>query len=457
MRWRLLLSYLGLSLFILAVLEIPLGIVNQRNEQSNLESKVEHDAVVIASAADDTLEARQSGSMPGLKVYASDYQRRFGGRVIIVNRKGIALVDSRPPGWSDFASRPEIEVALKGGVASGVRYSQTLREHLLYVAVPVASAVPGASKPMVHGAVRITYPTSAVDARVLRYWLLLLAIAAIVLAVVTVLALRIARSVSRPLNRLETAAARAGAGDLSVRAEATGGPPEVRSLATTFNTMIVELEQLVRAQEEFVADASHELRTPLTALQLRLENLARDVSEGGQADLEAALGEVGRLSRLVEGLLALARAETPPPEQVDLRAVVEERLEALAALASDRGVRLTGDVAGAALVGRDRLGQVLENLLANAIAVAPPGTTVSVRGNEDELHVIDQGPGMSAEQRERAFDRFWRAGSDGRGSGLGLAIVRRLVEIDGGRIELREAAGGGLDAVVRLRPLPSAR
>jgi signal transduction histidine kinase len=450
-RWRLLLSYLGLTLFILAVLEIPLGIVNQRNEQSNLESKVEHDAVVIASAADDTLESRQSGPMPLLEAFATSYQRRTGGRVIIVNRNGTALVDSKPPGWSDFGSRPEIEQALSGRVASGVRYSHTLGEHLLYVAVPVASALPGGSKPVVHGAVRITYPTSAVDERILRYWLLLLAIAAIVLAVVTLVAMRFARFVSRPLSRLEEAAARAGAGDLSVRAEPSAGPPEVRSLATAFNTMIVELGQLIRAQEEFVADASHELRTPLTALQLRLENLARDVEEGGQADLEAALAEVGRLSRLVEGLLALARAETPPPEQVELASVVDERLEALSALASDRGVRLVGDVAGRAMVGRDRLGQVLENLLANAIAVAPSGSTVSVRGDADELHVLDEGPGMTAEQRRRAFDRFWRAGSGGRGSGLGLAIVKRLVEIDGGRIELRDAPGGGLDAVIRLR------
>jgi signal transduction histidine kinase len=103
------------------------------------------------------------------------------------------------------------------------------------------------------------------------------------------------------------------------------------------------------------------------------------------------------------------------------------------------------------MVGRDRLGQVLENLLANAIAVAPSGSTVSVRGDADELHVLDEGPGMTAEQRRRAFDRFWRAGSGGRGSGLGLAIVKRLVEIDGGRIELRDAPGGGLDAVIRLR------
>jgi signal transduction histidine kinase len=451
MRWRLLLSYLGLTIFILAVLEIPLGIVNQRNEQSNLESKVEHDAVVIASLADDTLEAKQKGPVPGLNKLATDYQRRTGGRVIIVNRKGIALVDSKPPGWSDFGSRPEIEEALAGRVASGVRYSTTLGEHLLYVAVPVASAVPGASKPRVNGAVRITYPTSAVDHRILRYWLLLLAIAAVILAVVTLIALRFARSVSAPLSHLEEAAARAGAGDLSVRAEPSAGPPEVRSLASTFNTMIAEIGQLIRAQEEFVADASHELRTPLTALQLRLENLARDVEEEGQADLEAALAEVGRLSRLVEGLLALARAETPPPERVDLAAVVDERLEALSALVSDRGVRLVGEVEGTALVGRDRLGQVLENLLANAIAVAPSGSSVTVRGDADELHVLDEGPGMSAEQRERAFDRFWRAGSDGHGSGLGLAIVKRLVEIDGGRIELRNAPGGGLDAVVHLR------
>jgi signal transduction histidine kinase len=103
-----------------------------------------------------------------------------------------------------------------------------------------------------------------------------------------------------------------------------------------------------------------------------------------------------------------------------------------------------------------RLAQVLDNLLANALEASPDGGTVTVSARVEspwvELHLCDEGPGLSPEQRKRAFDRFWRAGSGAGGSGLGLAIVKRLIAADEGEVELREAAGGGVDAVVRLRP-----
>jgi len=440
---RLLFTYLGLALLVLAVLEIPLGIVNGRNESSDLRTKVERDASFLAAFAEDTLE--NNANPRALGVAAADYSRRTGGRVVIVNRRGVSVIDTNPPagGPRTFATRPEIAAALRGNVASGTRYSRTLHEKLLYVAVPASSGA------KVTGAVRITYPTSAVDARVRRYWLMLLVIGAMVLAATTVVGLRFARWVSSPLGRLEASAAKAGAGDLSTRAEEQG-PPEVRSLAAAFNHMIGELEQLVRSQEEFVADASHQLRTPLTALRLRLENLGGDVSDSARPDLERALDEVERLSRLVDGLLALARADVSPVERVDLAKLAEERIEVWSALAAEQGVKLEANVVGTASVGADRLGQALENLLSNALAVSPQGGTVLVSGSHGELHVIDQGPGLSEEERERAFDRFWRGGKSGTGSGLGLAIVKRLIEIDGGTVELRAAPEGGLDAVIRL-------
>jgi signal transduction histidine kinase len=452
---RLLFSYLGLALLVLAVLEIPLGIVNGRNERHDLETKVQNDAIAFASVAEDVLERGSNPRPSSVRVLAASalaYSKN-GGRVVIVNRRGDAIVDTNPPatGPRTFATRPEFAAALRGKpLKPGIRYSKTLRESLLYVAVPTFAVSTTSPKSSVTGAVRVTYPTSAVDTRVRRYWLMLLAIGGTVLAATALMGFRFARWVSAPLGRLESVAAEAGAGDLAARA-AEEGPPEVRSLAAAFNHMIVELEQLVRAQEEFVADASHQLRTPLTALRLRLEVLAGKVTGSGQADLERALEEVERLSRLVSGLLALARAEVSPPERVDLTALVQKRVEAWSALVAERGVSLKASVKGTALAGPDRLAQALENLISNALVVSPQGGTVLVSGSDGELHVIDEGPGMSAEERERAFDRFWRSGDAGTGSGLGLAIVKRLVEIDGGSVELRVAPGGGLDAVIRLR------
>jgi signal transduction histidine kinase len=233
----------------------------------------------------------------------------------------------------------------------------------------------------------------------------------------------------------------------------------VRSLAASFNDTVAKLDELMRSREAFVADASHQLRTPLAALRLRLENVGRDVASEGQADLEAALAEVARLSRLVDSLLALARTDstTAAPAAIDLRAAVNERVDAWAALATEQDVVLVVDVEErlTARATPGRVEQILDNLLANALQVSPPGSSITVSGVRAggfaELHVVDRGPGMSPEERSRAFDRFWRGGSGDGGSGLGLAIVERLVTSDGGRVELLAAPAGGIDAVVRLR------
>jgi len=322
----------------------------------------------------------------------------------------------------------------------------------LYVAVPIASGG------RVLGAVRVSYPTSTIDARVRRYWIVLAGIAGVVLAVAGLLGVSFARWIRRPLAGLERAATEVSGGDLTVRATVPDGPPELRALTVQFNEMVVKLDGLVRSQRDFVADASHELRTPLTALRLRLENLERDTADTGRPTLDAALVEIERLSSIVESLLALARAEAGSAlaGTVDLAAVARERIETWRAPAAGRGIGLrlvaTGPVQAHARA--DRVAQVVDNLLSNALNASIAGSDVTVQVAESaaatELRVRDTGPGLTAEQKARAFDRFWRAGTGGGGSGLGLAIARRLVELDGGTIELCDSPDGGLEAVVRL-------
>ena len=450
MTRRLLLGYLGVTLFVLLSLEVPLGVQNQRTERRDLTARVSHDAMVLAADAEDAVQAPTHAQVAGLASVASSYATRTGARVVIVDQSGNALIDTsgRVLGAESFASRPEIRSALAGRYPRGVRASDTLHERLLYVAVPIASGG------RVHGAVRVTYPLSAVDARVLHYWLMLGLIGVVVLAGAAVVGLGLARFVTRPLHRLEEAAAAVGDGHLEARADEREGPPEVRSLAAVFNETVGKLERLLRSQEEFVADASHELRTPLTALRLRLETLPPS------ADRDAALREADRLRDLVVGLLALARADAgaEPPARVDASALVRERLEAWSPLADEHHVALVAELNGPVPVraAPARLAQVLDNLMANALDASANGGTVSlsVRSASPwvELHVNDQGAGMTPEERARAFDRFWRSGSREGGSGLGLAIVRRLVAADDGQVELREAPTGGVDAVVRLRP-----
>src|SRR5581483_5900304 len=252
---RFLATYVALALIVLAALGIQYG----RSERRDLSGRIERDALTMATFAEDTLESGSPVAPPGLVRVARAYQAHPGGRVVVVDAAGLSLLDTSPPapGRRSFASRPEVAAALRGEIATGTRHSRTLGANLLYVAVPVASGG------RVRGAVRISYPTSALESRVLRYWALLAAIGGVVLAVATGLGLRLARALTGPLSALERAAAAVGGGDLSARAPTDAGPPEIRALARELNETVARLDSLLRSQQAFVADASHQLRTPL--------------------------------------------------------------------------------------------------------------------------------------------------------------------------------------------------
>lgn len=457
MTRRILVAYLSLTVVVLLVLEVPLGIAYQRDQVDELTTDVERDAVAIASFSEDVLEGTDDLD---LQQVVDGYAEETGGRVVIVDDQGDALADSDPlrPGPRSFSSRPEVVQALDGKVATGTRRSNTLDAELVFVAVPVASGG------VVHGAVRITHPADEVEERIMRNWLSLGLIALVTLAAAIVAGVLLARWVVRPVHRLEEVATQLGQGELQVRAPAGEGPPEVQALTRAFNDTADRLEALVTAQEAFVADASHQLRTPLTALQLRLENLAAELGEGAAADdVEAGLREVARLSRLVDGLLALARAERAgagaSAEPTLVAPLLVERVEVWTGLAADEHVHLVVDDPRelVVLATPERVASALDNLLANAVEASPEGGTVTLRaaatGQTVELHVLDEGPGMDESARRRALDRFWRASSGPSrlgGSGLGLPIAQQLVRADGGELELRAAPGGGLDAVLVL-------
>jgi signal transduction histidine kinase len=455
MSRRILFGILGLVVVVLAALEIPLGVQNARTARRDATSKVERDATALASIAQTALSRPSHEQTESVAAVAYRYRQQTGGRVVIVDRRGIAVIDTDPTTRrvSSFRSRPEIGAALSGATATGTRRSSTLGRSLLYVAVPAAAGG------HVYGAVRVTYPTSKLDARIRRYWLILAAIAGVVLLVALVVGMRVASFVVRPLRRVETAAAAVGAWDLTARAPEDEGPEEVRSLGAVFNDTVTRVSQLLSTQSQFVEDASHQLRSPLTALHLRLENLERDVASSGKANLDGALYEVERLAGLVESLLVLARtgADTAPSAGVNLGELIGERIDAWSALAEERGLGLAADLNGMVMAraAPDRLRQVLDNLIENAVEASPEGGTVTLAARAAppwvELRVRDEGPGLDEEQRSRAFDRFWRARS-GEGSGLGLPIAQALVEADGGEVELVAAHPHGLEAVVRLRP-----
>jgi signal transduction histidine kinase len=457
MARRLLLTYLTITALALMAVVVPLGRIFAVREHDRLTFAIERDAQTVVSLVEDDLE---NGRTLAIDTTLSAYHLS-GGRILVVDERGISVADSdhSPGAPRDYSTRPEIASALDGQRTTGTRHSETLGTDLVYVAIPIASSG------TVHGAVRITYPTSAIDRRVRATWLRLGLLCLVVLVLVAGVGMVFARGVSRPVRRLEHAAGLLAAGDLGVRVDEGAGPPELRSLAETFNTTAQQLELLIGSQQRFVADASHQLRTPLTALRLRLETLEHHVDEAGRPKLDAAIGETHRLGRLVQSLLVLARSDaaTTTPQPVDLSTVVAGRLDAWTPVADDQDVHLEAHCERGTVVRAvpGALEQILDNLVSNALDVAAQGSriTIDVRPGapRTELHVVDQGPGMSADDREHAFERFWRSpGSGGDGFGLGLAIVEQLARNSGGRVRLEAGPDGrGLDAIVVLTALTS--
>lgn len=460
MTRRLIVSYLVVTVAVLVLLEVPFAVFYAQRERERFTAAVERDASVIATIYEDALE---QGFTPDPQP-ALRYTARTGARVVVVDTSGVSLVDTEQPTPRDFSTRPEIAIALTGARSAGTRPSETLGTDILYVAIPVASSG------IVHGAVRVTLDTSDVDANIHRFWLGLGIMGLVVLAAMSLVGWLIARSVALPVRRLIDTARRFGRGDLTSGSRTAGddgaqGPPEVRELSDTMATMAQRLAAMIDEQRAFVADASHQLRTPLTGLRLRLENLQARLSGADVAEIEAAIDELARLSALVADLLQLARADrhdrAPTPH--DLARLATERVDTWSALADGKGIELAlacSRPSVIVLAAPGAIEQIIDNVLDNAIDIAPAGSTVSVAVRAGaagaELVITDQGPGLSDEDKERATRRFWRADSTRAGSGLGLAIASSLAAASGGSLALRDAPSGhGLEVVVGFPPAPA--
>lgn len=452
MTRRLLAGFLGLVLLVLLGLEIPFGLVYARGELSRLSNTVERDAGMLAELAEERIEEGESAELPGL---AADYAADTGAHVVIVDRAGTVLTDTAGPSGADLSAEPDIAAALRNQPTVG-----TVRDAATGAETRYAT-VPGASGTTIRGALRLSQPTATSQNRVHDIWLTLAAVGVGVLAVVALIAVGLARWILRPVRDLERATAQLADGSLTVPPATDAGPPELRHLATAFTHTAGRLQHLLRSQRAFAAEASHQLKTPLTALRIRLENFEPYLDPRAHDSLDEAIDETERLGRMIQGLLSLARLENSAttPEPSDLDTVIADRAATWEPFAAEQHVRITvtGQPAGPVWAIPGALEQILDNLLANALRVSPPATTITLATTHTaqavELHVIDQGPGMSEADRRRAFDRFWRASDTHHdGTGLGLPIVEQLTRASGGHVALDPAPGRGIDAVVRLRP-----
>ena len=352
------------------------------------------------------------------------------------------------------------------------------------------------------GTVLVAYDVTSIYQTVDALALIDLIVSGIVLVALAVVGIAIVRTSLRPLTDIELTAGAIAEGDLSRRVPDRDPRTEVGRLGRSLNAMLTQIEAAFHARErseaaarrseekmrQFVADASHELRTPLTAIRGYAEyyrqrggatgngarHAAASTESGLAADdrlsepdvdriMERVEQESTRLGVLVEDMLLLARLDQQRPIErrpVDLLTLTADAVQDARMIAPRRKIELTVGRGAAFLVLGDeaRLRQVITNLMSNALSHTPDGTPIDVRilahGPDGRLlvpsvtvEVDDHGPGLSKEQAERAFERFYRAdqarGRKTGGAGLGLAIVAALVDAHGGAVGVDTAPGNG--------------
>jgi len=268
----------------------------------------------------------------------------------------------------------------------------------------------------------------------------------------------LSRRALRPIDQITRVAGAISGRDLSARVEVPAVDDEVSRLARTFNAMLHDVESALESQRSFVADAAHELRTPLAIMRSEVDVTLRELNgdDVRRGSLETIGGEVDRLIRMADNLLALARIDEGRLDllraPVGLDDIAREVVRTISRLATERGIVVAPSLAHADVIGdRERLRQVIVNVMDNAVRHSPTGGAIRIEtGTEDGsawIAISDEGPGISPADIERAFARFYRAPSSRAGSsagaGLGLSICKAIVEAHHGSMELRNIVPQG--------------
>lgn len=276
-----------------------------------------------------------------------------------------------------------------------------------------------------------------------------------------VLAWRLSRTIAKPIETVSRAAIEVSKGNLKARANLNERELEAQSetseLGRNFNAMAASLESYETERRAMIADIAHELRTPITALELRLEALSQDLVPFEKSEVERLKKQVTLLSRLVQDLRTLSLADAGQlslkKQSVDTKQLVQECLNTYEIPAQQRGIRLSENLANVtANLDPERFGQMLGNLLDNALRVTPADGVVDITLTQSQnsfvLCVSDTGPGIPDSDLPHIFERFVQArdtkGASTKGSsGLGLAIVQTLTQLHGGTVTASNRSTGG--------------
>jgi two-component system, OmpR family, sensor kinase len=392
------------------------------------------DGLDRALRARATEVARLAATTPDLLLEPGTLEGRLGGSAVLVqviDGRGRIVARSSGLGSRVLPNAPVVRAALedrRAGYGDAVLGTDPLRIY----AAPLGELGRG---PAAGGAVIVAGTTAEIEDTLddTRRFVVLAALAAALLA--AALATGLARRALRPLRRLSSGAREIErTGDASRRLPVPPAPDEVGTLGTTLNAMLGSLERAREAEHRFVGDASHELRTPLTALR---GNLAYARRHGADPEvLREIEADAARLSALLDDLLALAREDAAAPaggEEVDVAQLARDAADAGTDVTANEPVLVRGE--------RPALERALGNLVRNARRHGPPEGRIRIEVERDgdavRLSVEDDGPGLTPDEAEHAFERFWRGtGAEGPGSGLGLAIVKAIVERHGGGVSV---------------------
>ncbi|MCB8926690.1 MAG: HAMP domain-containing protein [Ardenticatenaceae bacterium] len=361
--------------------------------------------------------------------------------------------DDSPETWQQLVLLDENGRVLSGPAELGELYESGVGE------VPFTVQVADQTV----GTLILTSPLSAPPLFVVLGAVPLVTIAVSTALVTLLIGFLLTRRIVTPLAEVIAAAQEVTAGDLSARAADVSGPDDFRALGDAFNQMVDTLQANEEQRRNMLADIAHELRTPLTILRGRLEGILDGIYEPDEAHIAPAVIQTHLLQKLVDDLRLLTLAETGhlpiAAQDVYLDEIAAQTAVLFEAEALDKNVTLTVATAPdlpAVTADPQRVGQVVSNLLSNALRHVPDGGHIAVavqrEGNGVALSVADSGAGVPEEDLPHLFDRFWRAeksrNRSSGGAGLGLAIVKQLVLGMNGRIHAENTPGSGLRVTV---------
>jgi heavy metal sensor kinase len=309
-----------------------------------------------------------------------------------------------------------------------------------------------------HASIVVARTVRELDATLARTAIFLLIVVGLLVVSASLAGYWLAGRALRPVRQIAATARDLSEHDLHRRLSLDLPNDELGELAETFNGMLARLEAAFESLRQFTADAAHELRAPLTLVRAELElalNRPRSV-DNYEDTLRSVLGEAERLSRMVDQLLMLARADAGALEarlqEVDVSDLLEETVSRWHPMAGEKGVELLADVpdSGTLRGDPDLLRRMLDNLLDNALRNTPAGGSVRISCSRDQenwsIAVEDNGPGVEESLRASLFERFTRAdparGRETGGAGLGLSLCAIIARLHGGRITLEDAGPG---------------